>query len=47
MLQGRNRMVTIDLAQGRIVAWATTGTWSYGIAVSPRVVRKPTAPVQP
>lgn len=46
-LQGRNRMVTIDLARGRIVAWAPTGTWSDGIAFSPRVVRKPTVHVRP
>lgn len=40
-LQGRNRMVTIDLGKGRIVAWAPTGTWSDGIAYSPKAVRPP------
>jgi YVTN family beta-propeller protein len=34
-LQGRNRVVTIDLARGAIVAWAPTGTWSDGVAFSP------------
>jgi YVTN family beta-propeller protein len=34
-LQGRNRVVTIDLARGTIVGWAVTGTWSDGIAYSP------------
>jgi DNA-binding beta-propeller fold protein YncE len=34
-LQGRNRVITIDLARGTIVAWAVTGTWSDGIAYSP------------
>lgn len=38
-LQGRNRMITIDLRSGRIVGWAVTGTWSDGIAYSPIVVR--------
>jgi DNA-binding beta-propeller fold protein YncE len=33
-LQGRNRVVTIDIDRGAIVAWATTGTWSDGIAWS-------------
>ncbi len=37
-LQGRNRVITIDLARGTIVAWAPTGTWSDGIAYSRRVV---------
>ena len=39
-LQGRNRMVTIDLGRGAIVGWATTGTWSDGIAFSPLVARR-------
>ena len=39
-LQGRNRMVTIDLGRGVIVGWAPTGTWSDGIAFS-RVVARP------
>jgi YVTN family beta-propeller protein len=34
-LQGRNRVVTIDLARGAIVASAPTGTWSDGVAYSP------------
>lgn len=34
-LQGRNRVVTIDLARGTIIAYAPTGTWSDGIAYSP------------
>jgi DNA-binding beta-propeller fold protein YncE len=38
-LQGRNRMVTIDLGRGVIVGWAPTGTWSDGIAFSPLVAR--------
>ena len=33
-LQGRNRVVTIDLETGKIVGWAPTGTWSDGIAFS-------------
>lgn len=37
-LQGRNRMVTIDLGRAAIVGWAVTGNWSDGIAYSPRVV---------
>ncbi len=36
-LQGRNRMVTIDLASGTIVGWAPTGVWSDGIAYSAQV----------
>ncbi len=39
-LQGRNRMVTIDLGRGVIVGWAPTGTWSDGIAFS-RVLARP------
>jgi DNA-binding beta-propeller fold protein YncE len=39
-LQGRNRVVTIDLASGAIVRWAVTGTWSDGVAFSPLVVRR-------
>lgn len=39
-LQGRNRMVTVDLAKGAIVGWATTGNWSDGIGYSPMVVRE-------
>jgi YVTN family beta-propeller protein len=38
-LQGRDRMVTIDLERGVITGWAPTGAWSDGIAYSPRVVR--------
>jgi YVTN family beta-propeller protein len=36
-LQGRNRVITIDLSRGAIVAYAPTGTWSDGIGVSPVV----------
>jgi DNA-binding beta-propeller fold protein YncE len=39
-LQGRNRVITIDLARGTIVAWAPTGTWSDGIAFSPLTHRE-------
>jgi YVTN family beta-propeller protein len=39
-LQGRNRVITIDLARGTIVGWAPTGTWSDGIAYSRRVVAR-------
>ena len=35
-IQGRNRMVTIDLAAGRIIGWAVTGIWSDGIAFTTR-----------
>jgi YVTN family beta-propeller protein len=34
-LQGRNRVITIDLESARIVGWAPTGTWSDGIGFSP------------
>lgn len=34
-LQGRNRVITIDLDSARIVGWAPTGTWSDGIGYSP------------
>jgi YVTN family beta-propeller protein len=36
-LQGRNRVITIDLGDARIVGWAPTGTWSDGVGFS-RVV---------
>jgi DNA-binding beta-propeller fold protein YncE len=36
-IQGRNRLAMIDLDQGKIVAYAVTGTWSDGVAYSPRV----------
>lgn len=36
-LQGRNRVITIDLARGAIVAYAPTGTWSDGVGYSPIV----------
>jgi DNA-binding beta-propeller fold protein YncE len=39
-LQGRNRVVTIDLDSGKIVGWAPTGMWSDGIAFS-RVISRP------
>jgi DNA-binding beta-propeller fold protein YncE len=35
-LQGRNRLVTIDLDRGAIVSWAPTGTWSDGVAFARR-----------
>ena len=34
-LQGRNRVVAIDLTDGRIVTTGVTGTWSDGVAWSP------------
>jgi len=34
-LQGRNRLVTIDLERGTIVGIAPTGTWSDGVGYSP------------
>jgi len=37
-LQGANRVVTVDLEQGLLVASEPTGTWSDGIAFSPFVV---------
>ncbi|MEP7347484.1 MAG: cytochrome D1 domain-containing protein [Gemmatimonadaceae bacterium] len=33
-LQGRNRVITIDLGRGTIAAYAVTGTWSDGIGYS-------------
>lgn len=39
-LQGRNRVVTVDLDSGKIVNWAPTGVWSDGIAFS-RVISRP------
>jgi YVTN family beta-propeller protein len=38
-LQGRNRVATVDLERGVIVAYAPTGRWSDGIAYSTIVVR--------
>jgi YVTN family beta-propeller protein len=38
-LQGRNRVITIDLERGAIIGWAPTGTWSDGIAYSSVVPR--------
>ena len=38
-LQGRNRVVWVDLARGAIVRSAPTGTWSDGIAFVPAVKR--------
>jgi DNA-binding beta-propeller fold protein YncE len=35
-LQGRNRFITIDLERGAIIGYGVTGTWSDGIAYSPR-----------
>ncbi|MDF1504039.1 YncE family protein [Roseisolibacter sp. H3M3-2] len=37
-LQGRNRVATVDLARGAIVATAPTGVWSDGVGYSPVVV---------
>jgi DNA-binding beta-propeller fold protein YncE len=34
-LQGRNRVVTIDIARGVVTASAPTGNWSDGIGFSP------------
>jgi len=39
-LQGRNRVATIDLERGTIVALAPTGVWADGVGYSP-VVAKP------
>ncbi len=36
-LQGRNRLATIDLARGAIVALAPIGNWSDGVGFSPLV----------
>ena len=36
-LQGRNRLATIDLARGTIVALAPIGNWSDGVGFSPLV----------
>ncbi len=36
-LQGRNRVITIDLEKGVIVRYAPTGAWSDGIGFSPLV----------
>lgn len=36
-LQGRNRVVTVDLQRGAIVGSAPTGTWSDGVGFSPVV----------
>lgn len=38
-LQGRNRVITIDIAKGAIVSYAPTGTWSDGIGYSKVVIR--------
>ena len=38
-LQGRNRVITVDIAKGAIVAYAPTGTWSDGIGYSKVVIR--------
>ena len=35
-LQGRNRVIAIDLSRGTIAAWGITGVWSDGIAYSSR-----------
>jgi YVTN family beta-propeller protein len=40
-LQGRNRVITIDLSRGAIVAYAPTGTWSDGVGYSPVVRARP------
>jgi DNA-binding beta-propeller fold protein YncE len=36
-LQGRNRVATIDLSRGAIIALAPTGNWSDGVAFSPLI----------
>jgi YVTN family beta-propeller protein len=38
-LQGRNRVATIDLDRGMVVALAPTGVWSDGVGYSPIVIR--------
>ena len=35
-LQGRNRVIAIDLGRGVITGWGVTGVWSDGIGFSPR-----------
>lgn len=35
-LQGRSRVVAIDVDRGTIAAWGVTGVWSDGIGFSPR-----------
>ncbi|HEY4303729.1 MAG TPA: hypothetical protein VGM82_04645 [Gemmatimonadaceae bacterium] len=35
-LQGRNRFISIDLERGVVTGYGVTGTWSDGIAYSPR-----------
>ena len=35
-LQGRNRVIAVDLERGTIAAWGVTGVWSDGIGFSPR-----------
>lgn len=42
-LQGRNRVITIDLERGQIVRSAPTGVWSDGVGYSP-VVRAASRP---
>lgn len=42
-LQGRNRVITIDVDRGRIVRAAPTGVWSDGVGFSP-VVRSASRP---
>ena len=34
-LQGRNRVVTIDLQRGKLTDFAITGTWPDGVGYSP------------
>jgi DNA-binding beta-propeller fold protein YncE len=34
-LQGRNRVITIDVERGTILRYAPTGVWSDGIGYSP------------
>ena len=36
-LQGRNRVITIDMQRGVITQYAATGTWSDGVGFSPVV----------
>ena len=45
-LQGRNRVITIDVERGAIVAYAPTGTWSDGVGYSPitPITRSATGP---
>jgi hypothetical protein len=46
-LQGRNRLATIDLDRGAIIALAPIGNWSDGVGFSPLVRAPRPADVNP